>query len=103
MSDKIIVYKGRTNIITVSLGFDASNDVITSEIRTASGTLIATWAVAFDGDGTDGELVLTLDNSATSGIQYTSGFMDLKRLIGAEPVSVFDEPVEVEFRAVVTQ
>lgn len=103
MSDKIIVYKGRTNIVQVSLGFDASGDVITSEIRTPSGTLIATWTVAFDGDGTDGELVLTLDNSATTGILYTSGLMDLKRMLGTEPVSVFDEALEVEFRNVVTQ
>jgi hypothetical protein len=103
VSDKVIVYKGRTNIIGVSLGFDASSDVITSEIRTESGALIATWAVTFDGDGTDGELVLTLDNSATGNIQYTSGKMDLKRMLGSEPVSVFDEPLEVEFRNVVTQ
>jgi hypothetical protein len=103
MSDTVVVYKGRTNIVTVSLGIDVSRDVITSEIRTESGTLITTWNVVFDSDGTDGELILTLDNSVTGNIQYTSGLMDLKRVIGAEPVSVFIDALEVEFRNVVTQ
>lgn len=102
-SDTIIVYKGRTNIITVSLGFDVSDDVITSEIRTQSGVLIATWTVVFDGDGTDGELILTLDNTVTNGITYPTGLMDLKRMQSGEPVSVFDEALEVEFREIVTQ
>jgi hypothetical protein len=103
MSDTVVVYKGRTNIVTVSLGIDVLRDVITSEIRTESGTLITTWNVVFDSDGTDGELILTLDNSVTGNIQYTSGLMDLKRVIGAEPVSVFIDALEVEFRNVVTQ
>lgn len=103
MSNTIVVYKGRTNIVTVSLGFDVSRDIITSEIRTASGTLIATWGVVFDGDGTDGELILTLDNSVTSPITYTTGLMDLKRMSSGEPLSVFDAPLEVEFREIVTQ
>lgn len=103
MSDSVVVYVGRTNIVTVGLGIDVSKDVITSEIRTQSGTLIATWDVEFDGDGTDGELVLTLDDTVTTPIQYTSGLMDLKRVIGAEPVSVFIDALEVEFRKVVTQ
>lgn len=102
MSDKIVVYKGRTNVITVSLGINVSTDTITSEIRTEAGVLIATWAVAFDSDGTDGELVLTLDNSVTTPIAYPSGLMDLKRVSGGEPLAVFDKPVEVEFRNVVT-
>lgn len=102
MSNTIIVYKGRTNLITISLGIDVSLDTITSEIRTQSGTLIATWGVAFDFDGTDGELVLTLDNAITAGIVYSSGLMDLKRISGGEPISVFENPVEVEFRNVVT-
>ena len=103
MSDTLVVYKGRTNIITVSLGIDVSGDVITSEIRTASGTLIATWTVVFDSDGTNGELILTLDNSVTTSITYPSGLMDLKRLTGGEPIAVFDNPLEVEFRETVTQ
>jgi hypothetical protein len=102
MSDKLVVYKGRTNVITVSLGIDVSGDTITSEIRTLSGTLILTWVVTFDSDGTDGELVLTLDDSATGSIAYPSGLMDLKRVTGGEPISVIDKAIEVEFRNVVT-
>lgn len=104
MSDTntIIVYKNRTNIITVSLGIDVSGDTITSEIRTESGVLIVTWTVTFDGDGSDGELILTLDNSVTSAISYSGGLMDLKRVSNGEPIAVFDKPVEVEFRSTVT-
>lgn len=103
MSDKIIVYKDRTNIITVSLGIDVSGDTITSEIRTASGELIATWTVVFDGDGTDGELVLTIDNTLAATIEYATGLMDIKRVSGGEPLPVFEKALEVEFRESVTQ
>lgn len=99
---KVVVYKNRTNIIPVSLGIDVSDDTITSEIRTTSGTLIATWAVTFAGDGTDGELIFTLDNSAVSSITYPTGLMDIKRVSGGEPLPVFDRPLEVEFRDAVT-
>lgn len=102
MSDTLVVYKDRTNIITASLGINVSGDTITSQIRTESGVLIATWTVAFDSDGTDGELVLTLDNSATGAIAYPSGLMDMKRVTSGEPLAVFDKPIEVEFRETVT-
>lgn len=102
MSDAVIVYKNRTTVITVSLGIDVSGDTITSEIRTESGVLIATWSVAFDSDGTNGELILTLDNTITGTISYSSGLMDIKRLSGGEPLAVFDNPIEVEFRSTVT-
>lgn len=102
MSDTVVVYKNRTNIVPVSLGFDVSGDTITSEIRTASGELIATWLVEFDGDGTDGELILTLDDSDTDAIAYSTGLMDLKRISNGEPLAIFDKPLEVEFRDVIT-
>ena len=102
MSDILVVHKDRTNIVTVSLGFDVSGETITSEIRTESGVLIATWGVAFDGDGTNGELILTLDNSITSAVTYPSGLMDLKRISNGEPLPIFDMPLEVEFRETIT-
>jgi hypothetical protein len=102
MSNLVIVHKGRTNVVTVSLGIDVSGDIITSEIRTESGVLIVAWGVAFDSDGTDGELVLTLDDSVTVDIAYPTGLMDMKRVSGGEPYNVFDSPLEVEFREVVT-
>lgn len=106
MSNAIVVYKGRTNIITVSLGIDVSGDTITSEIRSEpdiSAPLIAEWQVAFETDGVDGELVLTLDNTITEQITVNSGYMDLKRVTGIEPLAVFDRPLEVVFRGSVTE
>lgn len=102
MDDAVIVYKNRTNRLPVSLGYDVSGDTLTSEIRTESGTLIATWTVAFDNDGSDGELILTLDNSALGAVTHPRGLMDMKRMSGGEPLPVFDKPVEVEFRDSVT-
>lgn len=103
MSNTIVVHKGRTNILPVSLGVDVAGDTLTSEIRTPGGTLIATWTVALVTDGTDGEITLTLDNSVTSAINYASGLMDIKRVSNGEPIAVFDRPIEVEFRETITQ
>jgi len=105
MSSKIIVHKGRTNILTVSLGINVSADTITSEIRSEpnqDSPLIATWVVSFKTTGADGELILRLDDSVTSQIKANSGYMDLKRITGAEPIAVFDTPLEVSFRGTVT-
>lgn len=105
MSNKLVVHKSRTNVITVSLNMDVSADTITSEIRSEPSTtapLIATWSIAYATDGTDGELIFTLDNSVTETIEATTGYMDIKRVSGSEPLPVFDRPLEVEFRAAVT-
>jgi hypothetical protein len=102
---KVVVYKGRRNVLPVSLGIDVSADTITSEVRSEAdidAPLIMTWTVTELTDGTDGELILTVDDTATSGIQANSGWMDLKRVTGGEPVSVFEFAVEVEFRGSVT-
>lgn len=103
--NEIVVYKGRTNVISVSLGINVSADTITSEIRAkpdSTSALIATWTVAKVGGGTTGDLTLTLDNSVTSGITAKTGYMDLKRVVGTEPVAVFDTPLKVVFREFVT-
>lgn len=105
MSNQVIVHKGRTNILTVNMGMDVSLDTLTSEIRSSADSaspLIATWAVTFATDGTDGELVLTLDDAITSAIADDRGYMDIKRVTGGEPVPVFDKPLEVIFRGSVT-
>lgn len=102
---QVIVHKGRTVILPVSLGYDISGDTFTSEIRVdqdPASALIATWTTSFATDGIDGELVLTLDNSVTSTITRTRGYMDIKRVSGGEPLPVFDEPLEVLFKEVVT-
>lgn len=103
--NQIKVYKGRTKILPVSLGFDVSNDVITSEIRESkrpTSELIAEWDVRFATDGTDGELILTLDYTVTETIMKSKGYMDIKRISGGEPLNVFDAPLEVLFQETVT-
>lgn len=109
MSNSVVVHKGRTVTIIADLGEDISGDsaMPTSEIRATpeqSGTLIATWSVAYPpgGDGTNGEVELKLDNTITGQIVAPSGYMDIKRVIGGEPIAVFDQPLEVEFRGTVT-
>lgn len=102
----LIVYKGRTNTVLVDLQYDVSGDVITSEIRTQpeiSSHKIATWNVSFASDGTDGKLILTLDNSITSVINDLEGYMDLKRVSSGEPIPVFESPLQVLFRGSVTE
>ena len=106
MSNTVVVHKGRTNTITLSLGLDVSSDTITSQIRSSAdigAPLIAEWGVTFATDGTDGELILTLDDSVTSAIEASKGYMDVKRVSGAEPLAVFDRALEVEFRGSVTE
>lgn len=103
--EQIKVDKGRTVVLEVKLGFDVSQSVITSDIRVDKdprSDLIATWAVSFLTDGTDGDLLLTLDESITQAITKAKGYMDLKKVTGGKPVSVFSEPLEVLFRNVAT-
>ena len=105
MSNKVIVHKARTNIITIDLGMDVSADTFTSEIRAQpdhTSDLIVAWTVGFATDGSDGLLSLTLDDAVTSGITVDSGYMDLKRVTGGEPVPVFDRPLDVSFQGSVT-
>lgn len=106
MSNEIVVYKGRTNKLSVSLGVTLVGDTITSQIRAlpdSTSTLIATWGVTLtNGTGSDGELTLTLDDTVTSAITANSGYMDIKRVTAGEPVAVFERPLEVVFRGSVT-
>lgn len=105
MTPNITVHKGRTVIVPVSLGRDVSGDTFVSEIRVdkhSTSSLIATWDISFETDGTDGELILKLDDGVTSLITKSSGYMDLKQVTGGEPIPVFNEPLEVLFRDSVT-
>lgn len=102
---QVNIYRGRTTVLPVSLSYDVSNDVITSEIRVArnpTAGLIATWTVDYKTDGTDGELILTLDDVITAQITETLGYMDIKRITAGEPVPVFDDPIQVVFKDSVT-
>jgi hypothetical protein len=105
MSNQIIVYKNRTNYLSVNVGFDVSADTITSQIRSepaVGAPLIAEWTVTKPNGGADGELLLTLDDAITAEIAANSGYMDLKRVSGSEPLPVFDGAIEVLFKGTVT-
>ena len=102
----LIVHRNRDNVIMVDLGFDVSQDEIASEIRSGksiTSDLIATWAVEFNSDGEDGELILRLSRDDVSEISHTYGYMDLKRITGENEISVFPSPIEVVFQGVVTE
>lgn len=101
-NETIIVHKNRVNVIPVSLGMDVSGETLTSEIRTATNVLIATWVVSFESDGVDGEILLTMDDSVSAAIVYERGLMDIKRVSAGQPYAVFDAPFDVEIRETVT-
>lgn len=106
MSNKVVVHKNRTNVIQINTGLDLSDDTVTSEIRsepTVEAPLIVAWEVEFLTDGSDGKLVLTIDDFEASQIAAASGYMDLKRVSGGEPYVIFDTPLEVRFEGVVTE
>lgn len=105
MTAKVVVHKARTNLLIVDLGEDVSADTFTSQIRAEpdhNSALLMTWTVGFETTGGDGRLLLTVDDVITEQITVDSGFMDLKRVTGGQPVPVFDKPLEVVFQGVVT-
>lgn len=105
MSNPIVIHRGRECRITVNLGINVSADTLTSQIRTepnSTSTLIATFTVGKVGGGTTGELVLSLTSAITGAITQYEGFMDIKRIVSTVAVPVFDRPLEVVFRDVVT-
>jgi dihydrodipicolinate reductase len=103
--EPIDVFKGYTTVLQVHLGIDVSEDEFKSQIRVNSdrtSDLIAEWEVSFATDGTDGELILTLDDSVTGVITHTTGYMDLVRISAGEPLPVFKDVLEVLFKDTVT-
>lgn len=105
MPTTIVVHRGRTEKLPVQLAYDVSQDTITSQIRrgrSVNSPLIAEWDVSYRTDGKDGLIDLVLDDSVTILIDADMGYMDLKRVTGGEPVSVFKEPLQVVFKTVVT-
>lgn len=102
----IEVHRNRTNVHTVSLGFDVSGQTILSQIRVGqdpSSELIATWTVEVIGDGSSGELRLSLDNAITKEITHHQGYMDILRQMDGEPYSILEAPIVVSFRNMPTE
>lgn len=105
MGEPLVLHKGRTNILPVSLGVDVSQDTITSEIRTEidpTSDLIATWQVEFLTDGSDGECVFTIDDSNFTNVTNRYGWMDVKRVSDGEPLPGWLRAVPVYIEGVVT-
>jgi hypothetical protein len=105
MSNPVAIYKNRTNILSVNLGVDVSNDTLVSQIREAANStspLIATWTITFLTNGVDGKLVFRLDDSVLTSITQKKGYMDIKRITGGEPIAVFSDPIQVVFKDTVT-
>lgn len=97
---QVEVHRNRTNVHIVSLGFNPTGNTFLSQIRearTPESELIATWDIEVVGDGSTGELRLTLDNSITKDIKQTIGYMDIVREVGGEPYSILEAPLQVAF------
>ena len=95
----ITIYRGRTNVIDVALGVDYSGDTFVSEVRERQGAdspIILTFTID-DSDIANGNLVLTADDSITD-VPDASGWMDVLRISGGEPLTLFAHPLEVKFR-----
>lgn len=106
VTDPIVIKRGRVKVVRFELGYDVSGDVLTSEIRSDKNTasaLIATWEVSFENDGTDGKVLLTLDDSVTADIVKSDGWTDIKRVADGQAVPVFDDPIPVVIEGVVTE
>lgn len=100
------VFKGRTKVLPVSLGRDVSASTFTSEIREGrnkSSTKIAEWTITKPNGGQDGELIFTLDDDITAGINVSSGYMDIKEVSGGEPTNPIETVLEVIFEDVITE
>ena|SRR5688572_15868031 len=104
MTNPIRVYKGRTTVVTVNLGINVTGETFASEIRTepdVNSALICEWDITIV-DAPTGKLRLELDDLVTGQVTVDSGYMDIKRTSGGEPLPVFDDVLEVSFLGVTT-
>lgn len=98
--DSVIVVRGNTVEVPVSLAFNVSADTLYSSIRTTEdpdSDVIAEWDISFITNGTDGELLFTLDGDITADIVEDIGYMFFISINGGDPIDIFDVPVVVEF------
>lgn len=103
--DQIIIHRGRTVVVPVSVSYDLTGSTITSDIRKtrkASSDLIASWSVSFKTDGSDGDFLLTIPHDVTTPIVDELGYMDIKRVLDGEPTNIIDTPIQVVFVDAIT-
>lgn len=106
MSNALVIQKGRTNTFDVDMGMDVSADTLSSQVRAepnVESALIMDFVVTKPNGGADGLVRLSVDNTITAQIAAFSGYMDIKRIVGTEPVPVFEKPLEVVFQGTVTE
>lgn len=99
----MVVHKGRVNTKTLKLNMDTTGETIKSEIRERpdiASPLIATWTVT-EVDEATGEYNLFLDDS-DSLITQATGFMDVIRISGGQPIPCFNRVLAIEFEGSVT-
>lgn len=96
----VVVEKGYTVILPVSLGFNVSEYDIISRIRVDTSPvsdIIVTWITSFDTDGKDGEIVLMLPYDITEDIVQSNGYMNIVKVGDGPDISFLNELLEVEF------
>ena len=101
----ITVHRGRRCVVPVTFQYDISGQAFTSHIRVGihpQSLLIAVWDIEFKTDGTDGKLIMSLDETVTANITQNIGFTDIKRVSGGDPYPAIDTPLHVYFVNVVT-
>lgn len=103
----VVIFRNRTTIVQVNLGFDVSADELISEVRkgkTTEDELIVAWDISFLTDGHDGKCLFKIDDSVVADVpeDQVDGWMDVKRISGGEPLPVLAKPIKAIFRDVVT-
>lgn len=105
MANSLIIHRGLTNTFPLVLGYDTTGDTIASQVRTGpdrSYPLLLNFVVTTV-DASNGEYTLTIDDTFTSQVVVDSGYMDILRITGGEPVPVFEEPLQVIFKGTITK
>lgn len=103
--EPVVIHRNRTEILQVKLRWDVSVDEYKSEIRAGkhpNSEKLAEWEIDLLTDGSDGELLLKLDNSVTKNLAKGSAYMDILRISGGEPLPVFNDSIPVVIRDSVT-
>lgn len=111
-ANEVEIWEKRTKVMALKLPWDATDDIITSQIRKGKDIttdLIAEWVVTFisydpdDGDDGASTFRMVIDDSNLQNVTVKKGYMDLKRVVGGEPYQLFDELLRVRFKEPVTE
>ena len=99
------VHKHRTTELHVILPYPTENDIFTSQVRkgrSQATEVIVEWNVSKSEESSN-KLILVIDDELASTITETTGYMDIKRVTAGEPLAVFNDPILVTFKDVITE